>query len=935
MMPLRPPIVVLLILIIGFLSNSVVKAQCPWGQDQRFLPLQSACICNLNPEQALSVQCQLVNFTILMGALHRYSQGSVIELLYINNSTVGSLPPFAFKNLKIISLQISAAEIIEISDNAFRGLENTLQNLNLANNQLRTIPVQPLRQLRLVSLLDLSQNRIKFVPDNAFVTLRLKTLKLAENNLTVSDNALRGLDSSLKNLNLKACQLKQIPEGIRKLHGLAFLDLAQNNIRNVEPGTFQELHSLTALNLERNIIQKLHPDVFAGIADTLTSLSLLNNLLTEYPLQAVMGLKGLRVLDLGFNLLRVLPQMAFKDIHSLTLLALDGNPMATLPEETFVHLNSTLRGLSLGGRFLTCDCNIAWIVDWIQKYDLQVTSRERNPQFCGHPQHLRDRNFYQLSANDLICGPPPTRAPPPTTTTTTTEATKTREPELFSLPPTPARRPPQSPPTNHQMFRPQVINNGLHNKAPHPSQNPQLATPSPTVRPGDIITEIKMMVGQESQPPRNRNAIPVPPPQIVSTEPSLRRAENSRRQLPPGLALPESNSAFPQSARSTPSPRPILPPPPNSLSGQIISRPREDPSLRPNIGPNRPRSVQPPEPQIINKANLGVGASFNQRQRPPALAPQRSETDVLPRHQESLIDRSTLCKELDYDEVIVRDAYKEDNSIVIKWHSEVTNILGFRVVYRLFGKPEFKQGPPLAPSEREFRIKNVPSNECIVVCVVSLEELKITPNSVPFEQCREIRTEGVGTSQKLDWIIIPASAAIVATVIIAVIIFIACLKTSQKSREAKILDEKPIHTLSMSGMGTLTAGPPLAGLASIGLGPTSKDWDQISMYSQRTDRSIPRSRMYHMERAAGSLNGGFIPEDARSHLSALSQRTTGRSKSIGDLTGKAYLTNGAFGLGLSRQELQFEQQIWRKVLSDRLDHDPRLLQSYYRRFGYL
>ena len=41
-------------------------------------------------------------------------------------------------------------------------------------------------------------------------------------------------------------------------------------------------------------------------------------------------------------------------------------------------------------------------------------------------------------------------------------------------------------------------------------------------------------------------------------------------------------------------------------------------------------------------------------------------------------------------------------------------------------------------------------------------------------------------TKKLDWIIIPASAAIVATVIIAVIIFIACIKSSHKSREAKV-----------------------------------------------------------------------------------------------------------------------------------------------------
>ena len=52
---------------------------------------------------------------------------------------------------------------------------------------------------------------------------------------------------------------------------------------------------------------------------------------------------------------------------------------------------------SIGGRFLTCDCNMIWITEWIKKYDLQVTSRERNPQFCGNPQTLQDKNFYQLN----------------------------------------------------------------------------------------------------------------------------------------------------------------------------------------------------------------------------------------------------------------------------------------------------------------------------------------------------------------------------------------------------------------------------------------------------------------------------------------------------------------------------------------------------------
>ena len=162
---------------------------------------------------------------------------------------------------------------------------------------MRSVPVQALRKLRLLRQLDLTGNKIKYVPDNAFVTLRLRTLKLGgNNNISLSNNALRGLESSLKNFNLKGCHLKDFPGvALRNLKGLAFLDLAQNNIRKIDFGLLAGLDSLTALNLERNTIQKLPGDVFEGVNDTLSSLSLLNNLLTEYPIEALNSLKELRV----------------------------------------------------------------------------------------------------------------------------------------------------------------------------------------------------------------------------------------------------------------------------------------------------------------------------------------------------------------------------------------------------------------------------------------------------------------------------------------------------------------------------------------------------------------------------------------------------------------------------------------------------------------
>merc|ERR1719295_197935 len=88
-----------------------------------------------------------------------------------------------------------------------------------------------------------------------------------------------------------------------------------------------------------------------------------------------------------------------------------------------------------------------------------------------------------------------------------------------------------------------------------------------------------------------------------------------------------------------------------------------------------------------------------------------------------------------------------------------------------------------------------------------------------------------------------------------------------------------MNGLNLAGMAPGHPGAPLAGLASLGLGPTNKDWDQMSMYSQKTDRSVNRARMYHMDpRQQGSLNTGYIPDDARSHVSQFSTRSRSRSE---------------------------------------------------------
>lgn len=119
---------------------------------------------------------------------------------------------------------------------------------------------------------------------------------------------------------------------------------------------------------------------------------------------------SLQVLDLGFNLLRVLPVDAFHGSKLLTLLALDGNPMATLDESAFNHLSNSLRGLSLGSKFLTCDCKLKWVAEWIQVGWSNLTD-DVTPHV--HSLHLVVAEIW--SSSDVTWAQPAVLWPPTTT----------------------------------------------------------------------------------------------------------------------------------------------------------------------------------------------------------------------------------------------------------------------------------------------------------------------------------------------------------------------------------------------------------------------------------------------------------------------------------------------------------------------------------------
>lgn len=167
--------------------------------------------------------------------------------------------------------------------------------------------------------------------------------------------------------------------------------------------------------------------------------------------------------------------------------------------------------------------------------------------------------------------------------------------------------------------------------------------------------------------------------------------------------------------------------------------------------------------------------------------------------------------------------------------------------------------------------------ECIVVCVISLEEVHVSPETVPYSQCREVRTVSAAASN-MDKITIAASAAICGTIVVAVLVFAAASR--RRSRTVHRLHTQATEKLPNPCCGGLTGTPspsgPLSSLATLGAFGKQREWDQVSAYSSR---SIPRARTFTEPTHPDPLPGR--PGRARSLADGQSQHSYSQSGRYG------------------------------------------------------
>ncbi|KAJ8673176.1 hypothetical protein QAD02_004438 [Eretmocerus hayati] len=190
------------------------------------------------------------------------------------------------KNLnELKNLLISGCSIKKIETDAFKDSQKLI-HLDISNNSLSEIPHGAFELLHSLSYLDMSQNLFVKIPDIGSLK-NLKTLKLDEmkNELIMIDLWYSTSVSNIQSLSLRGNKIKYIPENfLMKLQELEEIDLSNNQLTSLSPGSWQK--NLSKLYLNQNRISDID-DLELKQATSLELLDLEKNNITNIKLSAI------------------------------------------------------------------------------------------------------------------------------------------------------------------------------------------------------------------------------------------------------------------------------------------------------------------------------------------------------------------------------------------------------------------------------------------------------------------------------------------------------------------------------------------------------------------------------------------------------------------------------------------------------------------------
>ncbi|OQR76015.1 insulin growth factor-binding protein complex acid labile subunit-like [Tropilaelaps mercedesae] len=252
------------------------------------------------------------------------------------------LPPGSFQGLtQLQRLDLSSNLIKALPDtDVFRGTKK-LRVLSLRSNKLSSVPIDALRPVSDLALLDLGLNDISELTAETFLPLRtLEELRLDGCKLqTIQPGAFRAL-GSLRVLKLQDNQLGDTPSvSFSDIPRLEEIDIGQNPISHLRDRAFQHLRHLRTLGLSgATEMRELKPNAF------------IDN-------------QQLEQLSLSYNVrLTQLNPATFRPLSKLRRVNLRANGLTSLPVDLLPVAWEELTELDIRDNPFVCNCSLRWLL---------------------------------------------------------------------------------------------------------------------------------------------------------------------------------------------------------------------------------------------------------------------------------------------------------------------------------------------------------------------------------------------------------------------------------------------------------------------------------------------------------------------------------------------------------------------------------------------
>lgn len=195
---------------------------------------------------------------------HLLAKNTQLESLVIEGSTIGTLSPKAFKNLKkLTKLDLSRLGLTtDMLDLKLLSSQSKLTCLSLSGNSITFVPLSNFFPTSLKNL-DLSSNRISIITKNHFKTLKnLASLDLSNNKIYVISRDSFLANKKLIFVSLNSNNIKAFHENLlRSQNNLLHFDVSKNYLNEIK--SFVGASELQYLNVSYNRLKVANEESYS------------------------------------------------------------------------------------------------------------------------------------------------------------------------------------------------------------------------------------------------------------------------------------------------------------------------------------------------------------------------------------------------------------------------------------------------------------------------------------------------------------------------------------------------------------------------------------------------------------------------------------------------------------------------------------------------